>query len=226
MIIPITLSCKKNVELSKTISTFAAKKERQLLADSTEKINFIQVTFEKNKTDLENLKLNGNVAMLCEVFYGVYLVGKTYFKVNTFGMNWDPNDIDSIYFNKVGFVVKTVFVHAANNFTHTTFYNYDTKNRLISSTIFNPKKFIISVAKNHIFEPQSDPYFRKDTIITIFNDEGYLSEKRIVDLVTDTVKSIINFVYHFDENKNWTKCIMYQNKIPIGITERTIEYYN
>lgn len=56
------------------------------------------------------------------------------------------------------------------------------------------------------------------------DDRGNLIEQKILDRF-GFVKKIITYKYEYDKNNNWIKRILFINKKPIWITEKTIEYY-
>lgn len=220
------ISCNNQPQPEKTISHFAKENIEQadsILIYLNSKVGEKKI---KRKSHLEKLNLNGRVASMSEVYHDIYPVGDVYYKVNTCSGNWDPNDVSSVHFNVEGFVTKTIFVNARYNSTTEVIYTYDAENKTNSSSTFFPENYKSVLADFHFFGQLSDTYFRKDTIISIFDKNGYLKEKRLVDLKTGDINSSINLEYEFDNKGNWIKCILYENDIPIGINERSIQYYN
>lgn len=226
LIILSLISCKNKTQLEKLISSFAKEKIELSALVSINQNPPVRVAKIKRKNHLEELKLNGRVLSTTKIYHDIYAVGDVYYKVNTCSGNWDPNDLESIYFNKDGFVTKTVFVNARYNSSTTRIFNYGAENKPTPGSTFLPKNYSEGIAEINFFGRLSDPYFRKDSIISVFDTRGYLIEKKMVDIKSGETKSTVNLVYEFDKKGNWIKCMLYQNEIPIGINERIIEYYD
>lgn len=147
--------------------------------------------------------LKGRVAYVTERYREIFGYGDRYFTGNIFGNGWDPDDVDSTWFDASGRIIRHVKIAGIDNQLTT---NHHYKN-------FNSLGLFL------------DPYLVEDHVEAVFDSNGMIFEKHVIDPLTDEIKTTIRFVHVYDSIGNWTKRYWYADSVPVGITERSIVYF-
>jgi hypothetical protein len=109
-------------------------------------------------------------------------------------------------YDDLGNRVETIYYDPFKKEERITHIKYDSLHHVIETIILNSSSIIES------------------RTITKYDDKHNLVERSAYG-ITGNLKQRIRHVYDYDENSHWTKDITLENKKPVSVTLRSIEYY-
>jgi len=162
------------------------------------------------KNDLDKMHLNGKVESFEETTYGVDSLN-------------DPLDFEHKYsgseykgFNEKGYLILEIHYNHSGTILSTTTYEYNNSGDKLLKSIYD-----YGGHKEVVYHPENEISVEK-----VKKNGDSLTTKNEPKSNNLTENSKGKDTYEYDEHKNWIKWVIDENKTPIIIIVREIQYYN